>query len=201
MCRPAVVLVAAFVLAVSGCVSVYLPASVAELPEVADLEMVPSLSAGDILEVLHLDTRSPRPVSGDMILEHGRDYMVTVSGTYSVWMPRFWRRTCYGEPEPRAMYPSQELDGPVGLDAAFRFATPSHSCPERALTKRPGWLYRLRESDPWAAAHTYGPYSPTHEYRYRLRGEGEPLSVRMLDDVDYTDNYGRLRVVVQPVEP
>ena len=198
MTRPAAL---ALLLAASSCVSVQVEAPSHEAGpreagprEAGPLAVVPARP----LDAFAVDAARPDGAAGRVPLADGVDYLVVVSGTYSVWAPHFWRRTCVGRAEPAALYPSA-VDGPVGMDAAFRFAVPAHArslCGLPDVSARPGWSYRAAPDDPWTVAPPPDRYDPGHAYVYRVRGAGHPLRARAFEQADWADNYGRLRVAV-----
>ena len=207
------VLFAAFALA--SCVTVVYPDS-ARPPTDAEgggpeKPGPPSLTAGPLVADVYADSRNLDGTMSPVVLEEGRDYVVRVSGTYSVWGAYYLGRPCRGEPEPEAQYPSPGRSGPVAMDAAWRFAVPTSS---RALCGTPdgspypgwqsvrsGWRYRLRAADPWTLAPAFLPYTPDHVYQYHLRGRGEPLRVALIETGEPADNVGRLRFEVFRAEP
>ena len=214
---PAVFRLALFAvtLGLASCVTVVYPDAPrrpVEVEEVRSEEAVPpSLTAGPLVADVYVDARDLDGAVSPVVLEEGRDYVVRVSGTYSVWGARDLSRPCRGEPEPEAQYPSSGRSGPVAMDAGWRFAVPSSSrtlcgVPDGSphpgwQSVRSGWRYRLRARDAWTLAPAVLPYAPDHAYQYQLRGWGEPLRVALVETGEPGDNTGRLRFEVFRAEP
>ena len=183
----------------SGCLTVQVAP---EAPAGRAVAVGPSLSAGAVVDELMVDAADADGAVGRAVLAEGAAYLVTVEGTYSGWAAVHWRHVCAGTPEPAPRYRSASATGPVGLDAAYAFATPSSStvCDRPTPAPRAGWLYRLRPEDPWTLAPTALPYAADHIYRFPFVGAGAPLAVVVRDARGlHGDNYGRLRVTVHEV--
>jgi hypothetical protein len=135
-------------------------------------------------------------------------YKVTVSGTYSPFLPSLWNKppgnfhvTC-GTTEPAPTFPSAGLNGPVGDDAETLFATVAH---KGCGSFHPPIHHDHFEIDTGSGFHHVvpvgGPYStpqPGHTYTYLITS-GEllaPAKFRIADH-NYLDNYGQLKIKVQ----
>lgn len=159
-----------------------------------------------LLDGFFYDTVKPSAAS-HAVLEFGLKYRVTLSGTYSLWVPQQWtdRGVCIRGPAGRQpMYPSpHKTNGPVGADPYFNFARPFYGrCQpllDRAETISP-LLFSLDGGVNAAlAVPLYPKYRPDHRYEYQVTGQGHPLSIR-LDDVPLDDNYGQIYVTLEKIE-
>jgi hypothetical protein len=171
---------------------------------------VASASAAVTNQTLSLDTHSAGPsgsggaVSTDDVLQAGKLYVITVSGTYSKWTADSWTSSC-GSPDPQPATPSPGVtNGPVGLDAETVFAT-KHSPGETCLTlplHSNGMLMRVAQGsfqhlEPYTGQAT-SPASD-HTYRYAVTGSGISASFKIADrPVD--DDYGVLGVQVRTAQ-
>lgn len=165
------------------------------------------------VETLWFDTyadvdRNPDPASippptyfTQDALAAGQRYMVTISGTFSVWFPSDWTHPLgvTGSPEPLPMYPSETtINGQVGWDAEYAFAYPNDTGINWSL---PFHQTAIRMSlDGGATWSHFEPqnsaYNRAHSYRYIIVGQGEPLGF-WLDDGNFRDNYGMLKCEIR----
>ncbi len=147
------------------------------------------------------------PIRTERRLKPGARYRVTVQGTFSFYPEAMWvtppaGQVVCGTPEPRPMFVlAGQPRGPVGFDAETMFALPT----------RPGHCDRLELPRPWknfqmatgrrfthpASGNRTRP-NRTHRYKYRVRGLGRPLRLRLVDS-EAIDNYGRLKITVRRV--
>jgi BNR/Asp-box repeat len=153
-------------------------------------------------EELWLDSRSGTPIRGEMVLERGKPYRVTMQGTYSAWkFPAPGAKS--GKPAPSPMWPSPKgTNKLVGVDPEFVFAWPKGSGLEKSSEPAP-----LRNSTievsldggkTWKHPSSTASFNEAdHKYTYELTGDGNVLQVRLVDR-PYTDNYGRVQIFVQP---
>ena len=156
-----------------------------------------------LVDEFYVDSRTPGPTRGRVVLERGRVYEVVIDGTYSVWAASYWRGACAGASEPSPRYP-RGGGGPVAIDPSYVFAVArgSHHCGLDVPIRRSNWYYRLRTWGDWQAGATEAPYNPAHEYRREVVGEGEPFQAFIYDSPgDYGDNYGAFRLKIYEIGP
>jgi hypothetical protein len=149
-------------------------------------------------------------------LAAGQPYVVTVSGTGSIWpLARWSAGPVCGAAERAPMFPTPAVaNGPVGLDAETVFAVPPGApfpgfpcapatIPFHVFQYQPvglqmnaggGFVYVTPVGGP------YGAPRPDHTYTYAITGAGAPLAVRFADE-PVGDNYGLLRIGVRPRQP
>jgi hypothetical protein len=159
-------------------------------------------------ETLLLDVHDPTPrtqptaVAADA-LEAGRDYLITVSGTYSIVPADRWLHPAIcGSPFAAPLLPSPGVDnGRVGLDAELQFARTADQGCSGAYPRHHnrfqidignGFRHVPADGAPFTA--------PATSYRYRVTGTGEQPRFRVWDD-PADDNYGMLRIAIAPVDP
>jgi hypothetical protein len=147
------------------------------------------------------------------VLRAGVRYKVTVTGTYSLWVPSLMavapppRWVVCGTHEERPFFPSVGVEnGRTGGDAEFLFARPRRSpaCSAEASSALPQARATVRFSVDGAArfdivAPDGGvPSAPDahHRYMYSVTGAGHPLTVAFADSF-HQDNAGQLRVTVE----
>jgi hypothetical protein len=141
-----------------------------------------------------------------MVLEKGMPYLVTMQGTYSAWGGIAAPGSKSGTPEPAPMFPSpQGANKAVGIDPEFTFAWPQGSKQERSpepAPRRQGAIeISLDGGKTWRHPSSTAPFNATdHKYAYELMGDGNALQVRLLDN-PYSDNYGRVQILVMPAKP
>jgi len=146
------------------------------------------------------------PVSTTFKVAKHRDYVATVSGTFSFY-PSFEYSgkapgTLCGTPDPAAQYPgSLGGNGPTGFDAQFIFAEPSQ---RRCLTGHfpQAWSnFQMNSGRGWRHPGLLGPLLLTppanHTYSYAIIGDGDRVQAR-LKDVYTRDNYGLLHILLRP---
>lgn len=168
-------------------------------------------------EVLLLDSREfphdgqAGPVSTMQSLASGRDYLVTVQGTFSSSPATDWispPNVICGLPERRPITDSPNAtNGPVGIDGELVFAghfPPGGSCNASVPSGYPvhSTAFRMNSGPGYAHREPLGGIpentSPGHRYQYLVRGEGAPLSFVCFDDAT-TDNYGMFTISVRRV--
>jgi hypothetical protein len=138
-------------------------------------------------------------------------YRLTVVGTFSWWPATTWATGhCMGvtpDPAPEFLSAGRE-NGPVGYDAAFRYALPaaSPSCCGWSGHPEPWDGLKMRVPGqpemPLGAPLPPATFDPTgHRYAYALMGAGLPLIVRVSEvaETDYSDNYGALELTLEPM--
>lgn len=142
-------------------------------------------------------------------LSVGQSALVVVTGTYSTWVGDWWLEpACKGTPEPAPQYKSEfivrpGMNGAVGLDAEFMFASPARSeyycqlpqdAPIRSFTpfqfSTDGVAWKTPTSD----------YNSNHVYRYVIKGQGFAPQFRIADMIDPNDNYGILLIYMELIE-
>ena len=158
----------------------------------------PAPASPAVVDDFLLPAGQERATVGSAVLETGVVYVVTVSGTVSLYDRWHWGQTCAGTPDPEPMFGSGDRTGPVGVDPAYEFAMPSTSsvCDRGAPTLRSGWVYKARANDDWTPAETTAGLSSDHTYSYQVLGLGEPLRTRIRETGRFSDNYGAFRVTV-----
>ncbi len=141
-------------------------------------------------------------VSDTQVLTLGKEYCVTVSGTYSPWPEYWWTAPC-GNPEPMPMYPSvNNTNGNTAADFEYKFAAPTpNACAgvvfPQELVSPPRMEISLDNGTTWFHPSTGAAYNPNHIYQYTLVGQGFPLMVRH-NDVFGSDNYGLILFDIMP---
>lgn len=152
-----------------------------------------STGEGFTTETLTFDTRTT--ATSVTVLESGREYIITVQGTYSLWDSAL----AVGTPEADAMFPTvgTRTSTQVGLDADTCFAHKTGSgtighAGEFEMDIGGGFSH----PEPEDGFHT----TPTtgHFYRYRVTGLGSAVSFQ-INDSPLTDNYGALKITIQAV--
>jgi hypothetical protein len=155
-----------------------------------------------------LDTRSRDagdttiPVSSVAALTAGREYLITVAGTYSLVRAERWGKPLVcGIPEDRPMIPSPSVpNGLVGYDAEVAFARtydllrcPTHPVGHRRIEidLGSGFADRIAEGGPYTAPRE------DHTYTYRVTGQGQKVRFLMVD-TPASDNYGILNFRIAP---
>ena len=131
-------------------------------------------------------------------LVSGSDYCLTVTGTYSIWIPSFWSSPC-GFPESAPMFPSLggAVTGIVGFDIEYKFSFPNASaCAGETFpaiaTPTPRIEFTLDNGLTWFDPSTTTPYNSGHQYEYPFVGQGFPLGVRHNSPLN-SDDYGILK--------
>jgi hypothetical protein len=143
------------------------------------------------------------PVSTTFKVAKRRDYVATVSGTFSFY-PSFEYSgkapgTLCGTPDPTAQYPgSLGGDGPTGFDAEFIFS--QRRCRDAHFPA--AWSnFQMNSGRGWKHPGLLGPplLAPTanHTYSYGVVGYGDRVQAR-LKDLDTRDNYGLLHIFLRP---
>jgi hypothetical protein len=141
------------------------------------------------LERLELDLRPRTPAStptvqSDMVLEKGAEYVITVRGTganVEAHGPDLGGGCGTREPKPETPSPGT-ANGPANIDAEGVFwSLSANGCgPEDDFQLDVG----SGEFDPPPIGVGSSGLSPDHEYRYKVRGEGEPLEAKFYSSVD-----------------
>lgn len=144
---------------------------------------------------LDFGTGEPDPTITGPMLEDGVDYLVTVSGTYSIWTSEWQNGACKGTP-------GAGTGGTTGIDPEYFFAIPTGSalC-GTSYTCCPNHTSKLKMSVDGGADfdHTHSEpedYSTSHTYQYRVRGQGQPLEIMLEESSARDDDYGVLNVTV-----
>lgn len=141
------------------------------------------------------------PIFTSKALKHGKTYVVTVTGTFSVWCATCWTSPC-GARESAPMYASTgTANGPVGVDAEWHFAGPyPGQCPAggTAPVPLPTIQFSVDGGGTWFVGEAIdlgtGP-SSGHSYTYEVTGLNSPLGVKRGDTI-LSDNYGVLEITV-----
>ena len=152
--------------------------------------------SGVIVESFFLTTTSTG-VTSSTVLQTGRQYVVTVQGTYSLWNLAL----NVGSPNADAMFPSGGVRAStqVGLDAETLFAYPSGGMPD---TIGHIAIFQMNLGSGYQHVEPVGgPFSTPQKnyfYTYNVTGQGSTVSFR-IDDSPLTDNYGKLLITIQTV--
>lgn len=142
-----------------------------------------------------------------VVLYQGRKYRITMSGTYSQWVPAQWtdRGVCIrGKAESLPMFPSPgKPNGPVGADPFYRFARPFYGPCQKIAdpseTVSP-MMFSLDGGNTYSiSVPVIARYRQDHTYNYEVIGQGYPLKVR-LDDAVLDDNYGQLFITIEETD-
>jgi hypothetical protein len=188
----------------------------------AVIAMLATAASASADEAMTLDLRQSTqpggagPVTTAAPLAAGQPYIVTVSGTASIWpIDRWSAGPICGAAERAPMFPTPGVaNGPTGLDAETVFAVPPgapfpgfpcgpSTIPFHVFLHQPvglqmngggGFIYVVPVGGP------YGAPRPDHTYTYAITGAGAPLSIRFADE-PVGDNYGLLRIAVRPRQP
>lgn len=162
-------------------------------------------------ETLQLDTfestndGAAGPVTTSQALAAGQEYLITVGGTFSVYIASHWETMFVcgaAEPAPEKLSPGT-TNGQVGWDAEVEFAAPSQvPCDEYVNPPpkhSPGSQFEMDIGSGFSHIEpTGGPFSspsPDHVYRYEVTGQGSPASFRFADNPS-SDNYGVLTITL-----
>jgi hypothetical protein len=149
-------------------------------------------------QVLDLDARihgshPPTNVTTDGVLKDGQQYLLTVDGNWSAWLPG----TLVGHCSPdstKHISPSVPAGALAGLDASYWYKDCAESTFDAILYSVDGgstfaWLPRPLEDT----------YSPSHIYQYIIVGDGKPASFRHGDTQG--DNHGVMKITVEEFDP
>lgn len=145
--------------------------------------------------------------TSQVVLHQEQKYRITMSGTYSQWVPPQWtdQGVCIrGKAELLPMYPSPaKTNGPVGADPFYRFARPFYGPCEKVLdlgeTISP-MMFSLDGGNYYSiSVPMVALYRKDHAYIYEVVGQGYPLKVR-LDDAVLDDNYGQIFIMIEETD-
>lgn len=157
------------------------------------------------LDTFSATNQTPLDVTGP-VLEEGRLYTITVTGTFSIWFAEDWDTYgpcdgAVGEDMPVFQSPGTP-NGPVSHDAAWFLGGPDFvfaNCDEvPSQTDRLG--YSLDGGNTWLELQTADPGSapnPEHTYHLTVIGQGAPVHFG-IDDEKTEDNYGIIKFTVEP---
>jgi len=143
----------------------------------------------------------------NVVLNQGQKYRITMSGTYSLWVPEQWtdNGVCIrGDSESTPMYPSPgKTNGPVGADPYYRFARPFYGPCQNALEPGETISAMMFSTDGGLNYSIPLPiiaqYRRDHTYVYKVNGQGYPLNVK-LDDAVLNDNYGQIFIMIEEAD-
>ncbi|MBJ7470155.1 MAG: hypothetical protein JHD16_02595 [Solirubrobacteraceae bacterium] len=171
-------------------------------------------------ETIKLDLRSPANATqsdaaaqSQLRLVSGGDYVLTISGTGSIWDTADYAGNVCGSPEPSVIEPSPGAAPVVGSwDAATVFAAPrgaplrdgGNACEEVSLPMPSGPNtysgFEFSTASTFVRGIPVGgiPSAPRadHTYNYALKGTGVPLRLRF-DDRPSDDNSGVFTVLLR----
>lgn len=152
----------------------------------------------------------PNPTVTGPLLKSGVDYLVTVSGTYSIWTAEWQDGICQGAPDAGA-------GGPTGYDAEALFAVPvgSSLCGRDFPDgRRHNNQFRLslNGDDVFDHYHPGGPpnyapgaelefYDASRTYTFRITGQGHPVQFRIEESGARQDDYGLIEIRVERAPP
>jgi hypothetical protein len=184
---------------------------------VGGLALLASAPAAPAAQVLQLDLASaqnatPRGIAAQSApLQRRTKYVVTISGTGSLWTPDASAPVTCGAPEPGATItqpsPGRAATAPT-VDAAIVFAAPrgvpflgGFACVQPTPKQPPAQAaLRMGTGGPLRAATPIGGTprraAPDHTYHYAVKGRGRPLQLQYADPLVY-DNTGILTVTVR----
>lgn len=145
---------------------------------------------------LDFGTGEPSPTVEGPVLSAGVDYIIRVSGTYSIWTSEWNNGACKGSP-------GSSPGGPTGLDAENFFAIPVGSvlcgssfdcCPNHTSKFRMDL-----GTGGFAHIHPEGgrQYNASHEYEYRVTGQGNAIRFQIVEDSARGDDYGMLYIHIE----
>jgi hypothetical protein len=157
------------------------------------------------LDTFSASNTTPLDVAGP-VLEDGRPYTITVTGTFSYWFAHDWEThgTCPGavvEPMPVFTSPGTE-NGPVHGDAAWYFGGPNNlsDCDGPFPDADDPLGISLDGGDNWNGIDPDDRGSapnPEHTYHLTVIGQGEQVFFG-IDDEKTEDNYGIIRFAIEP---
>ena len=128
----------------------------------------------------------------DYKLNQGVVYVLTVSGTFSIWESDQWAKTC-GSPESKPILSSKRSgNGSVGLDPQFTFAQPREKCGKLAPPFRDSYFeFSLDGGVNWQIPSSRTAFNLEHIYVYEIIGDNQPIQVRHRL-TDNSNSYGVL---------
>ena len=151
--------------------------------------------AGVIVESLFLTT-PVGSITSATTLQSGREYVITVQGTYSKWNLALGA----GSPQADAMFPSSvagRVSTQVGLDAECEFAHPAGPGTIGHVT-----IFEMNLGSGFAHVEPvggpFGAPQPNFFYTYNVTGQGATATFRV-NDAPLADNYGKLLITIQTV--
>lgn len=177
-------------------------------------DRIKGTAGGDPRQLFLLDSflynSSKRTTSSNLVLDAGKTYLLTVTGTFSFWSPGQWGKwqgdnaggICWGIAEEGPLIPSPgDRTGSVGADPEYTYAIPNYpgGCEDGPLEPR------RRNSIQFStdSGGTFSQFPPTneifrskHSYQYLVEGTGQPLMITLLDSQVH-DNYGQFRVDIE----
>lgn len=180
-------------------------------------------SASLAAETVKLDVRDPRNETSSVVapaqsapLEVGQRYVVTVTGTASIWPGTYYAQNTCGAADAQPMEPSPgQVRTLAGWDAQTIWAAPfgvevyglGLACnglelPAHLPDKSPG--FQIADgAGAWSKPDPVGgPRSiprSDHQYTYEFVGSGQPLRFRFRD-TPATDNSGVFTIVVRTAD-
>lgn len=158
--------------------------------------------AGNVIELDTYRADNSEAFATGPVLEAGREYIITITGTYSFWFASDWESqgVCPGEtPEDMPMFPSPgTANGRVGDDAVWHFAGPNNfsdcNAPDVGdfVMSFDGGNTRVEvEADDAGSAA-----NPQHTYHFTVTGQGENV-VFFIEDSKSEDNYGIFHITIE----
>ncbi len=187
---------------------------------VGALLLAASTPAAHSAQVLKLDLASPQNAAPRGVavqsapLQRRAAYVVTVSGTGSLWTPDASARVTCGAPEPGTAITEPtpgRAETPPTVDAAIVFAAPrgvpflgGFACVGKKPTAPPAQsALRIGTGGRLRAIAPIGGYprrpAANHTYHYEVTGRGRPLQLQYADPLVY-DNSGLLTVTIRTKE-
>jgi hypothetical protein len=159
-----------------------------------------------LYDAFYYDTADQSSTS-KVVLYQGQKYRITMSGTYSLWVPQQWTDpgVCIrGKSEPFPMFPSPgKSNGPVGADPFYRFARPFYGPCEKLLDpseKISAMMFSVNGGNNYSIpVPVIAQYRKNHTYIYEVVGQGYPLKIK-LDDAVLNDNYGQIFIMIEKTD-
>jgi hypothetical protein len=154
-------------------------------------------------------------VGASTVLETGQPYVISVTGTGSIWSADHWKRPgICGAPESKPMLASPGVEnGLVGWDAETVFAVPAgvgflRECSPNAIPlhvkARSGGGFKINLGPRFSHFEPAGGERATpradHTYHYELKGEGQAPRFSFFDESTEgrrNDNYGKLAITIR----
>jgi hypothetical protein len=134
-------------------------------------------------------------------------YVITVSGTYSLWKPSFWNAptgsTCRGTAVNSPAFPTTGVtNSKTGVDAEMIFAAARGAGACRATGSKHFDVFEQSTFGTWRHNETTSgaPTSPAsdHTYYYALRSSSTGAAIQFrIRDYHTGDNYGQLQIQVR----
>jgi hypothetical protein len=125
-------------------------------------------------------------------LTQGVVYVLTVSGTFSIYEAKEWGKNC-GNAETKPLTASKGItNASVGFDPQFTFAQPISKCGKLTVPFRDSYFeISLDGGLHWQIPESNNSYNPEHIYVFELIGDNHPIQIRPRLS-DNSSSYGLL---------